>query len=89
MHAESRGNVSHQVVMNVDVAENRTVRSESAMKYCEPTKVRLRSLVCFHTETVVLLREFELLSSSLRLVVLVEDLPTFARVCGSEDLDQH
>ena len=90
MQAESGGKVSQQAVVIVGGTEKRTVKSESATKDREPTNVRLRSFVCFHTKTVVLLREFGFLSSSLRLVILVEDLPAFAgsllprfRVCVS------
>ena len=89
LHAESGGNVLHLAVVGVYVAESRTVRSESATKNRKLTKVRLRNSVCSHTEIVVLLREFGLLSSNLRLIVLVGDLPTFDGACGSDNLGQH
>ena len=76
-------------VVSVDVTENRTVRSESATKHRELTKVRPECLFFFHTKTVVLLREFTFFSSSLRLLIFVEDPPIFARAFGSANLGQY
>ena len=82
---ECGGKVSHQEVVIVGGTGNLTVGSESTTNHREPTKARLRNLSFVQTETVVLLSEFGFLRSSLRLVILVEDLSTFAKACGRED----